>query len=321
LDKTLDNEKLETTQLPDDEAGGAVPPGETPVDAAETQMRRALGLVGDGPIGHAPQPEPAMRLSLRTHPSEGMRPGRPARRFVRDGEVPVTVIRGPRAQASGADQPVTNRVAVAEAAADAERLKRERTERSLRDSLDTIRDLQTKQAHIELARDEALQALKRSAEMVESLHAALQSHQEQLAVMQAAVQAGERAVRAGRAVLSAGLSAERRAERSARAAAETAAKDAAETAAKDAARARRAPKKIAVRAARRSPAAAVRKRAAGSSARKANAKPLRKNARPVKPARKGAVSSRKSKLARSAAPKKSVTAVRKSARRVAKRRS
>lgn len=269
-------------------------------------MRRALGLASERPIRDGAPPEPMRRLSLRARPSDALPSGRPARRFVQDGDVPVTVVRGRWTQTPGANEPVTNRLAVAEAAAEAERSKSERMERSLRDSLETIRDLQTKQAHIELARDEAVQALKTSAAALESLHAALRDHQEQLAVMQAAVKAGARAVRAGSAALSA--------ERTARAAAEAVLQDGVAPR-----RSPGKPKKTA-HAAPRSPKQKVRRRSARSSAARGNAKPPGKAAGARKTARKPAAASAKPKRQRTALAKKPVAAARTSARRIARRR-
>jgi hypothetical protein len=194
---------------------------ENQADDAEAQMRRALGLMGETPIRDGSPVAPTKRLSLRPRSPDIMSGDRSARRFVRDGEVPVTVVRPRWNQAAGKDAPVTNHLAVAEAAAQTERQGRERAERALQDSANTIQNLQTKQAHIELSRNEALAALKDSAAALESLHETLRSHQEQLAAMEAAVKAGDQAVRESSAALKAAQSA-RLAEQSARIAAEEA---------------------------------------------------------------------------------------------------
>jgi hypothetical protein len=298
LDGTLRDEELPTTHPSRDvdpereEAGQA---GESQADAAETRMRRALGLANDQPVRNGAPAEPIRRLGLRPRSPEVSPSGRTTRRFVQDGEVPVTVVRGRWTEAQSANQPVVNRLAVAEEAAETERSRRERAERALQESVDAVRDLQTQQAHIELARDEALQALKRSAGALESLHAALRSHQEQLAAMQEAVEAGERAVRAGSAALSA----------------ERAARMATEAALREAAAARQPPGKRAREASRA---------AAGSSARGAKAKPSGKPGRPRKLARKPVAASGKPKRRQSAAPKRRVTPARKNVRGSGKRR-
>jgi hypothetical protein len=110
--------------------------------ATEAQMRHALGLRGGS----------SSRSSI-----SGSQPQR--RRFVRDGEVPVTVIRRDHQpnREHGANQLDAARQAVrSEAAA------RERAERSLPDAQVSIRDLQTKLAHERLAKDEALEAVQRA---------------------------------------------------------------------------------------------------------------------------------------------------------------
>ncbi len=115
-------------------------------------MRRALGLTGDR-AGRSSPPQ--------TERSQAGPPGRPAgrssadkprHRFVQDGAVPVTVLN--RHRADEAEGPPANRVAV-EAALQDERAARGRAERSLQEALATIRDLQTKLGHAELARREA----------------------------------------------------------------------------------------------------------------------------------------------------------------------
>jgi hypothetical protein len=105
--------------------------------AAESQMRRALGLQSTATPGDvAPTPAPAG-------------PRRPARRFVRDGEVAVF---GHRDAAAG-----TNRLDAARQALQAQTAVREQAERRLVEAQETIRELQTQLAHARLARDEAVQ--------------------------------------------------------------------------------------------------------------------------------------------------------------------
>ena len=135
-------------------------------------MRRALGLTSDRAVRcSAPQAE---------RPQAG-RPGRPAgrssadkprHRFVQDGAVPVTILN--RHRPDEADGPPTSRAAV-EAALQAERAARERAERSLQEALATVRDLQTKLGHAELARREASGTAEAARAAAESLRA---EHQE-----------------------------------------------------------------------------------------------------------------------------------------------
>ena len=111
---------------------------------------------------------------------------RPRRRFVQDGEVPVTVIHPrprqgldalgpPRAGASPLE-----RAEVAEAALGTERAAREQAERLLREAQATILDLRTKQGHAELARAEA-------DDVVAALRAELAAAQTTLAAAQEAL--------------------------------------------------------------------------------------------------------------------------------------
>jgi len=116
---------------------------------AETQMRRALGLL----------------------PSAGPR-ARP-----RTGDGPVVEHRGDRQTGSS-----VNRVAAAEAALTQERHAREQLTRQLREAETALREAQTKRGHAELARDEALAAL--AAE-----RGAREAAEEQVKQLQAAAQA------------------------------------------------------------------------------------------------------------------------------------
>lgn len=202
--KTMPEDQPKTPRAPtvaDDTEEQTGRPGDGPVGEAELRVRRALDLMGNQPVRSDPGAGTMKPFGQRPHPSGPLTAPRPLRRFVQDGEVPVTVVRGRRDADAVTGQPVTNRLATAEAAAEAERHARERAEQAHQEALDTIRSLQTRQRHIELARDEALAALKEGAATLESLHEALRSHQDQLAAAQAAMVASERAVRAGVAAL------------------------------------------------------------------------------------------------------------------------
>src|SRR3954470_875177 len=99
------------------------------LNATEAQMRRALGL-NEQPV-QAAERTPSSPSATGTH--------RPQRRFVRDGEVPVTVVR--RAHDDGAG---TNMLEAARQALREQITVRERTEQLLQEAQATIRDLQTK---------------------------------------------------------------------------------------------------------------------------------------------------------------------------------
>ena len=131
-------------------------------------MRRALGLHGDGP--------PRQRMET-DQPQSGARsmdrfgPGLHRRRFVQDGDVPVTVMR--RDSASGAIAvrdsqagPTSSRLQRVEAALQAETAAKTLAERALADAQTVVRDLQTKIGHAELASREAVERMRRELEAV-----------------------------------------------------------------------------------------------------------------------------------------------------------
>ena len=118
-------------------------PDDPRLRTAEERMRHALGLHGDTP-----------RQSATDHPTTMTHGSHPQKcRFVRDGEVPVTVIHRDHRQddTSGANQLDAARQAIRSQAA-----ARERAERLLTEAQITTRTLQTKLAHERLAKDEAI---------------------------------------------------------------------------------------------------------------------------------------------------------------------
>ena len=130
---------------------------ETRLQATETQMRRALGLQSTAaPTGEAH----AMPPPAGVH--------RPARRFVRDGEVAVSVVQ--RDAAAG-----SNRLDAARQALEAQTTAREQAERRLVVAQETIRELQTQLAHARLARDEAVQSAAEVKQANDQALAALQA--------------------------------------------------------------------------------------------------------------------------------------------------
>jgi hypothetical protein len=171
-----------------------------PMQAAEARMRRALGLDGEQLRTRPPQdraetaPRPAERFVAPGH----------KRRFVHDGEVPVTLVHGlvsnrrehadgNGARGNGNGQP-TNRLEVAEAALAAEIATRERSERELKEAQAAVHDLQTKLGHADLARQEAVELARRERETIAALNAALQEQQEEAASARQAQEAAERAL-------------------------------------------------------------------------------------------------------------------------------
>jgi len=116
--------------------------------ATELQMRRALGLQGDTPPRSEDDPLPSQTTGAHRLP----------RRFVRDGDVPVTVVR----RDHHSDDTGTNQLEVARQAVRAETAARQHAERLLGEAQTAIRDLQTKLAHERLAKDELLHAVRRA---------------------------------------------------------------------------------------------------------------------------------------------------------------
>ena len=123
-------------------------PDDANLRATEAQMRQAIGLRSDAP--DQPSSDLPVTQASGSHPQR--------RRFVRDGDVPVTLVHRDHHVAG---EPGTNQLDVARQAIRAETAARELAERSLNEARITIRDLQTKMAHEPLAKDEALAIVRR----------------------------------------------------------------------------------------------------------------------------------------------------------------
>jgi hypothetical protein len=156
------------------------PSGEaSPLQDAEAQMRRALGLYA------MPRRPDAERAAAPMAPRQADRFGASGqrRRFAQDGEVPVTVVHGRR------DHPVdapVNRLEAAETVAAAERTGREQAERALAEAQATIHDLRTKLGHASLAQTELQAAARRDQDVIATVQAELLATSERLATMDAA---------------------------------------------------------------------------------------------------------------------------------------
>ena len=122
------------------------PTDELHLRAAEEQMRRALGLHETSLS--APQSAPS------SPPVGAARPHR--HRFVRDGEVPVTVVHHPDYD----DSSGINKIAAARQALNDQVAARERAEHLLQEARTTIQTLETKLAHERIGKDEALRRLE-----------------------------------------------------------------------------------------------------------------------------------------------------------------
>ena len=186
-----------------------------PISDVEAQMRRALGLFGgmrqraDNDRGDQQAPRSTDRFG-----PQGGNQGLHRRRFVQDGEIPVTVVR--RDSVADAAAPQSSRLQRTEAALAAETAARERAERALHDALAQIAALQTKIGHAELARVEAVDIARREREANAQIRAVSDGAEEQLQAMQEQVDAAEHAKRYAQAALAEERAARKVAERALR---------------------------------------------------------------------------------------------------------
>jgi hypothetical protein len=149
----------------------------SPEQMQEARIRRAWGLDGEAPRMRLPErvePQPMPR------PAERFTPGAHKRRFVQDGEVPVTLVHGLTGARREHHEPSTaratvptNRLEVAETALAAEISSREKAEKALAESQAMVQQLQTKLGHADLARQDAVAALQREKETIAELRTAL----------------------------------------------------------------------------------------------------------------------------------------------------
>jgi chromosome segregation ATPase len=138
-------------------------PNDSPPD--EMRMRAALGLQRD------PQQRPASHRSEQSLQR---------RRFVREGEVAVTMISSTASDTSLMESPRSRLMALEEALI-SERSSHARTKRSLDDALAAIKALETKHGHAELAYADAIENERSARAQTE---AALQQLQAQLHEME-----------------------------------------------------------------------------------------------------------------------------------------
>lgn len=131
-------------------------------------MRHALGLDGQTPAPSSPEHRPAENRPAEhavapTLSSDRLSLHRPPRRFVKDGEVQVTMVRRthPSEAAAGLGPAAHSQLESARQTIRSQAVATERAERALADAQNAIRDVRTKLAHERLAKDEALQALRR----------------------------------------------------------------------------------------------------------------------------------------------------------------
>jgi hypothetical protein len=141
-------------------------PGTLRLRETEEKMRRALGLTEDG--------------SVQPHRAQA-EPSRYKRKFVSEGEVPVTVL-----PPSGRRQSHEEYQRLA-----AERHAREVAERAAAEAQLMVRDLQTRLAHAEIAAAEAQGALAAERHRAGEALAALHSAEQKIKALETAVAALE----------------------------------------------------------------------------------------------------------------------------------
>lgn len=137
-------------------------PTSAPLADTEAQMRRALGLNGGNLFRQKPKQEqerPERQDSQSSRPSQDRFGAAPRRRFVQDGDVPVTVLRREQqfdlAAARAAAVGPSPEVLKLQDDLGQERANREKSEKALADAQATIRDLRNKLGFADLARTEA----------------------------------------------------------------------------------------------------------------------------------------------------------------------
>jgi hypothetical protein len=160
-----------------------------PGEDAESQMRKALGLLGEPSRHRTDSDRSELRFNGGLH----------RRRFVQDGDVPVTVLRrgepghdpAPHRAPAASVPPMTSRLQRTEAALAAETSAREKAERHLSETQMIVRDLQTKIGHAELARTEAVETLKRERDAAVQQRADAEAQKLRLSELEEQVKAAE----------------------------------------------------------------------------------------------------------------------------------
>ena len=192
-----------------------------PIADVEAQMRRALGLYGGmRPRPDADRGEQPVRMMDRFGPQGGNQ-GIHRRRFVQDGEIPVTVVRRDPA-ADNASAPQSSRLQRTEAALAAETAARDRAERALHDAQAQISALQTKIGHADLARIEAVDIARRERDAAATLREFSEGFEEQLQALRDQIEAADHLRRSAQNALAEERVARKHAERALREATERA---------------------------------------------------------------------------------------------------
>jgi hypothetical protein len=192
-----ENQQDRSTRTSDPAAGPAAGNDPGPIDEAESQMRKALGLLGDGQRHRSSDTE---RSEQPHRGGDRFSGGLHRRRFVQDGDVPVTVLRREPGHEQPAHRgvvsvtaPTSSRLQRTEAALAAETAAREKAERSLAEVQALAHDLQTKIGHAELAQNEAIEALRRERDVVTQLRADAETWEERFKDLLEQARAAEQA--------------------------------------------------------------------------------------------------------------------------------
>lgn len=185
------------------------PVGPSPIDDVEAQMRRALSALGPrgamrAPRPNADRPDPAGTMRMGDRLGSAHR-----RRFVQDGDVQVAYVRREPARdatASAAAQPqapsaLTVRLQRVEVELAAQTAARQQAERSAQDAQAMLRELRTKLGHADLARIEAVEALRKEREQQAARRAAEQDAATREQDSEEKLRAAQRALAAAQAEL------------------------------------------------------------------------------------------------------------------------
>jgi hypothetical protein len=161
----------------------------------ETRVRKALASLGES---HRQRPE-SDRVEPQMRVNDRFNGGLHRRRFVQDGDIPVTVLRrdqghdGPAHRGVAASAaPTSSRLQRVEAELVTEKANREKAERLVSETQALVKDLQTKIGHAELAKNEANAALQREREAMADLRAAAEPWKERLQQAEEQARAAER---------------------------------------------------------------------------------------------------------------------------------
>ena len=178
---------LKRLTLSPDSGGETAGEAEPSPEDSETRLRRSLEMLGSGPrrdgVDHASKPASYSPAGARRH------------RFKDDGEVPVVHVAPHRERGPGGS-PVPGRIAnQVDGQASEERASRERAERALEAARETIRHLQTRLGHDELALREALAQAQASEQATAALRQELEFHRGQLAEAAGAAEQADHARR------------------------------------------------------------------------------------------------------------------------------